>query len=706
MLARLFFQPEALASLLGSRARTHRIVLLDDSFSMGLSQPAHRPSEPAGSNGHAQTAERTVFGRAKNAVDRLVRWIREESPDDALTVLVTSRPDQPLRVEPAVGQMEMAGFAEDLEELAPSSRGSNWTAAISAVRQLLDARESHVNATVYLVSDFQKSDWLRPAMEASAQENTVVPTGAGRALKSPAAVLAEGAGANRGLSIVLMDTGVEAKGNLAVTALEPQQAQPVTGVSARYLAKVTNFGTTDVDPPPLKVFVGDAAQPELEVPTVPAGETIEVPVEVVFPTEGAEALSVELGADALSVDNSRTLAVPVARALRVLIVNGEGTADPYQDEVFLLSVALRPEGPQFSGNDIITIDENQLESADLGIYHAVLLANVYRVTEDVAARLEAYVAKGGGVAFFLGDQVDAELYNRILYREGKGILPARLGEVLAPPADRPGIAFGAPHSTHPLTRRFADQQAAFFGGVVAWRYFGSTPAGGDSGGTRPAGATGEGPLATQPAESSLARVLLRFEDEEKSPALIERIAGDGRVLLLTTSIDKEWNNLADRPVFLVLAMEAVQYLARRPSRGGEQLVGQPIQLPLEPNRFQPVAVLKPPRYPEEPATGIYRFELMEVAGSPFVEHVAVNVDSRESDLRRAQRSELLDSMSDLPVSYVSGEELVGRQDVQARRELWPTVLIALVGVLMLEQALAVWFGANRSWRAVLQGQRS
>ena len=38
---------------------------------------------------------------------RLPRWLREESPDDSVPSLLTSRPDRPLRVEPAIGKMEM-----------------------------------------------------------------------------------------------------------------------------------------------------------------------------------------------------------------------------------------------------------------------------------------------------------------------------------------------------------------------------------------------------------------------------------------------------------------------------------------------------------------------------------------------------------------------------------------------------------------------
>lgn len=741
MLARIFVQPEALASMLGSRAPTERIVLLDDSFSMGLRTSGERPGTsdegpgPSGLRAAEEGArvtgsrEATVFGRAKTSVERLVHWLREESPDDSLTVVLTSRPDRPLRVESAIGKMDLAAFAAELDELGPSSRGGNLPAAMASVRELLESRTGRVNAAVYIFSDFQRVDWANVQEEESAAANPLAPGGAGgragASWRNPAAALAGYGGGGRSLRVLLVDVGIEAERNLCVAAIEPQHRQTVAGVSARYIARVMNYGRTDSEPGSMRVFVGDTAQPPVNVPPVPAGESIEVPIEVTFPVEGADALTVELGPDPLPVDNSRTLAVPVARALRVLLVNGEGAADPYEDEVYLLSVAIRPQGHQFSGNDVRVVDENELETADLSAYQVVLLANTYRLTEEAASRLEEFTAAGGGVGIFLGDQVDAEIYNRVLYRDGKGLLPAQLGEIISAPPDQPGFSLDEADRSHPLMR-LADPRAGLLRGVLAWRFFAAEPASIGAAATVPNGKSASKPAdGAEPAPGAPARVLLRFTDPDRRPALIERPFGNGRVALWTTSVDKEWANLPDRPVFVVMAMELVQYLARPPARSGEQLVGEPIRLRLDPARHRPVATLKPPRYPEEPAVnieaqpdaddslptlywpetdepGLYRFELTEIAGGSLVEQMAVNLDPRESNLRRIEKAELMESMTGLSAEYVTGEALLQQGDDQARRELWPGMLAALVGVLMLEQALAVWFGSNRNWRGLLR----
>lgn len=705
-LARWFMRPEALMAMLGSTGRSQRIIVLDDSFSTALRMSA------------GQAAGDSVFDRSKGAVERLVHWLRDESPGDRLSILLTSRPETPWRSETRLEDLALSDFNANLAALKPSHRGGNLTAAFSAVRSILDAQTDNLNATVYVLSDFQRTDWGSHSHD---EPSSAEAAGATKLAASPAAALAGWVGGNRGLRLVLVDAGVSEARNLAVTSLEPLQATAVAGLSGQYTAKIANFGPNRSEPGSLQVFVGDAAQPPAAVPAIDPWQTVEVAFEVTFPNEGPETLTVELSADPLMTDNTRWLAVPVSRAVRILVVNGESSPDPYQDEAFLLRVALRPEGPQFSGNDVTVIDDNELEQTDLMAFQAVIFANVYRINEEVASRIEQYAEAGGGVIFFLGDQVDADLYNRILYRDGQGALPALLGEVISAPEDRGGTGLGEINATHPAMRRFGEAGVAYFAGVVASHYMAtqtdplSEPASG------PAGSPQSRPSGNAPPDRSPTQVLMRFEDAEKTPAVLTRPFGLGKVVLVTTSVDKEWNNFADRPMYLVLLMELIQYVARHAATTHDQLVCEPIRLPIDTTRHLPHATLKTARYPEEPAVridarsspdypqphiewaqtdqpGVYRFELTETTGGQAAEQVSVNVDPRESDLRQVDRATLLRSFGDLPVEYVNAEQLGGDSAATARRELWPMILALVVLALMAEQGLAWWFGNEGRWR--------
>ncbi len=689
MLARWFIRPNTLLAIVGRQAHTERIILLDDSFSMRL-----------------RDREDTVFGRGVAAVRGIVDTLRSEAADDPLTILVTSRPERPVFSETTVGRLDVKVFNEQLNTLTCSNRSSNLPAACTAIRQLLESRQASTRSTVYLVSDFQRIDW----------PDTVDPTSA-----TPVAALADWVNENRQLRLVLVDVGTDAD-NVCIRTIEPEQRQAVAGVAGRYLIQAANYGRNETQSLTLQLYVGQAAQPPIPLPTIGPGQNVTAAVEAIFPQDGSQSLVAEIEPDALGIDNTRAFAVPVAHALRVLLVNGEPATDSLDDETYLLAVALRPEGAEFSGNEVTVVDENEFEDTDLANFHVVVLANVYRITEETSTRLEAYAANGGGVLFFLGDQIDVALYNRMLYRDGKGLLPAALGEVIAAPADRPGFAVGDPDTTHPILRRFSRVEVSYFDPIRTWRFFD----------VRQEQTTQPDPTAVQPLETQdstgTAHILLRFTDPDRRPAIIERAFGRGRCLLITTTADKEWNNLADQPVFVVLAQEMIQYLARPNGLGGEQLVGRPIQFTLDPATQRPTVTLKTPGFPNEPVVtinahpdprsgqpaiewtdteqpGLYRFEIAGVTGPPREECFAVNVDARESDIRRMDRQGLLTAIGGVPADYLRGEELGGTNGAptETRRELWPAMLIALLIVLLTEQALAWRFGSGGGWKDIIKG---
>jgi hypothetical protein len=519
--------------------------------------------------------------------------------------------------------------------------------------------------------------------------------------------------------VVFVDVGGREPDNRAIVEVVPGQAQTVVGMTSRYVARVVNHGTDRTPEGNLQVYVGDAVQPPLPLPAIGPGETVDVEFELTLVQEGSQDVTVELPADGLRVDDRRLAVLPVIRAMQILIVNGEAAADPYQDEVYLLATALRPEGPQFSGNEVTIIEEQDLAGTDLSTFHLVILANVFQLTDDAAGRLEEYAANGGGLAVFLGDQVDAGWYNRLLYRQGAGLLPAALAEVRTAPADTAGASVGGPAANHPVMQRFAGEDAAFFSGIRVRRWLQCVPEG--------EGETSA--LATRPGENQAeatgdadergpARVLLRVENADRDPLILERAFGKGRVWLITTSADKEWTNWPERPTYVVLMLEMAQHLARPATGGDEVLVGETIGLVLDPARHQPTATLKTPAYPDEPAIrldaqpdpttglpqlewartdlpGIYQFELVETSGLVTRRHVAVNVDPSESDLRRVDRTTLMASAGGIEVTYVEGAQLADGTQTESRYELWPALLVALVVVLMGEQTLAWWFGGGR-----------
>src|SRR6185369_11479536 len=85
------------------------------------------------------------------------------------------------------------------------------------------------------------------------------------------------------------------------------------------------------------------------------------------------------------------------------------------------------------------VSETQFADAalgDLAAYDCIFLCDVPRLSNPEVRRLEMHLRRGGGVVFCLGPRVDLEAYNRLLFRNGEGILPARLLGVQKTTPDR------------------------------------------------------------------------------------------------------------------------------------------------------------------------------------------------------------------------------------------------------------------------------
>ena len=161
----------------------------------------------------------------------------------------------------------------------------------------------------------------------------------------------------------------------------------------------------------------------------------------------------------------------VQPAIKVLLVNGEPSTTTADDEVALLRTALRPDGEVYSGFQVTVADPSELDGVNLEEVHLLMLANVYRLSDEAVGRMEDYVRQGGGLVVFLGDQVDAELYNQRLWKNGAGLLPCQLARVLSIPRGQTAPTLTGGDWTHPLMKIFGGAQNPFLSNLAFWQYF-------------------------------------------------------------------------------------------------------------------------------------------------------------------------------------------------------------------------------------------
>ncbi len=674
LVARPFVSPVNIASAFGGARRTERVILIDDTFSMGY-----------------QASSGTVFDRAKQAAGRVIASVREQSPDDTVTILRATSVDQPVVAGASLDDAQTKQILERIEGMQVSQSSMGLPDVLDGVTKALDAGDEVLNVALYVVSDFQRRDWAM--------------TGAGEGAESPAVALQRWVTDDRGLQVFLIKLGDEGAANTAVTELRLDAGQVVAGTTDHLYASVAHYAEEPRGEVSLELTVGGRPQAAKSIPSLTQRQQVSVDIETEFIRTGDESLRVGIPDDKLSVDNTRYLAAPVVGAIRALIVNGEPSADEFNDEVGLLTTALRPEGDVFSGMESVVVDEAGFEDVNLSEFHLVILANVYRVVEPMVAPLERFVRGGGGLIIYLGDQVDPELYNSTLFRDGKGLSPVELIEIR-----RPGDAahLVVTDRVHPAVRGVGREDDPLGLGRIPFRvFFKSMPYDAEE--------HGDG-IATDPARP--ARVVARFDDSEESPAIVERSFGTGRVVLLASSVDKEWNLWADHPTFVPVVLELANYVAHRGRLGGEQRVGGLIELPLDASMYEPDVSVRTPSYPNEPEApitaiapsdgeglvvrwgetglaGFYQFVMRRRDGGEDVRLVAVNVDALESDLTIARDAELRGALAGLRVEIIEGLSGLAAQSEDGRTELWRFVLICGVLALMAEQSLAWYWGRRR-----------
>jgi hypothetical protein len=249
------------------------------------------------------------------------------------------------------------------------------------------------------------------------------------------------------------------------------------------------------------------------------------------------------------------------------------------------------------------VDQRNPQSIDggaLSSYSLVIVADAGSLSSSAAERLRDYVNAGGAMLATLGESVE----QKVPFFDGVQVGdtrtdPVRAGEIVA---------------SHPVLREAADWNRVRF-----FRHRAVTPADAD-------------------------KVLISYDDG--SPLLLERTVGAGRALLLTTPVQRTWNDLAIHPLFVRFIAESARYLIGPDAAASSALAGSVVLTGLTPKSggqiFDPQgrrvfglaqSSVADRLIPDQ--TGFY-----EIRGSEGARWLAVNVDARESDL------------TSLPASYV------------------------------------------------------
>lgn len=573
-----YWEQTAGAALLAGQ-RTHKVIVIDGSFSMG-----YTPDQTS------------VFDQAKSIAREIVH---HGATGDGYTLVLLADPPREIIRQPA---FQAADVLREIDRLQlPHGRG-NVGATLEVVEKLITKAKTSspelIGVEIYFLTDLGRATWTGEPI--------------------PPQTLDAFAARSAEATVAVVDLGLANAENVAVTELSPLGHYATIVDPVALETQLANYSRQKAARQRVELVVDGQIVSEREVELEPGG-TRSLQFTHQFLSPGDHAIEVRTSGDRLEIDNHRWLSLPVQDAVEVLCIGGKSGREAFSAADYL-RVALAPgadRGQRTAIRPTIAHEHALLEIPDLNKYDCIFLANVRRFSESEAARLDAYLQQGGGLVFLLGDQIVPDSYNRWLTGDdprGFPILPARIGAKVEVPEGQKSLFLDPLDYQHELVGIFRGNERAGLTMNPIRKYYRLEL------------------LADRQGEAA---ALVGGGD----PFLITARRHAGRVILAASSADNLWGVSPKALVYVPLVHEILKYAVhdRAASRNvvvgaavNGALVKQPIGLgiatPTEGMDFTLGPTSK---------SGIFAFDF----GPPIAAQglLAVHVDPRESDLTKLER---------------------------------------------------------------------
>lgn len=582
------------------------------------------------------------FKQAKETARLLISGLNDG--DRAALIPTNLSGKEPFRLK---SQKEI--LLKDLDAIEIADGTANFAAALGKAYELLS--EPAAQKEIRLITDMGLTGWDQFSLASLKQVDPSIP------LKT----LSVG-GKQRPLNATVKEIRV---GGQSIGANLPLQIETV----------VANFGDGEIKDLLVQLSI-DGQNREQKLTAVPPGGETTVRFQVRLGAPGAHFGQVTLKKEGLAGNPAANFTLDAQDKVRVLVVDGDPQTSLALSETFFLSRALNPAQEKDSSVFLPTVIlADGLAAASLDSYQAVILCNVASLPDAWVAKLRSFVNQGGGLLIFAGDRIQADHYNRLAHG-APPLLPAELRERKLG-AESGGERIGRIDLAHPALQGFSDTiLSESMTSARVWGYM------------RSAGGAG----------------LLALANGD--PLLMERRVGAGRVLLMTTSADRDWTDLPVKTAYLPLLQALTGYLAggKRGSLDAGIPVGsvKEISLPaayvgkslrvIKPNRQDTEITLSGAkeravaRFEDNDRAGIYRLALpagAEKEGAPQI--YAVNPPVLESRLEGISARELAAKLKPISVAVIPVETL---QQGGKRMDLALPLLALLIVTLLLEGWLA------------------
>jgi len=614
--------------------RSHTIIILDQSYSMGL-----RTQETSRLERAKAQARQLVESRRSGDVFSVIGWA--QASDNVL-----GRPTTDVSL--VLSAISSLTQTEEIAELSVATRAAQ--VALERAKSKMPSLDRH---EVIFFSDLARNTWLtRLEVQSQLEE------------------LSERA------RLTVVDVGEGHQENVAIVDLAVEPKILMSGREVSVVATLQCFGDSVWNDLDIELSI-DGQTVGTKKMSLSAADISTVRFVHQFEDEGPHTVQVAVAdeVDKLSIDNRRWLVVEVRPQLRVACIAGKpGAADDIARA--LAPNKLSDELAQTIFPEIFHL--SQLGSLDLTEYDAVFLCSTADLNQHESDKLTRFVKAGGGLAVFLDGQTLTESFARLL--------PVVVHEVV-PEGE---FYFDALAYAHPITEPFRGNENAGLLKVAVMKYCRLE--------IKPehpsvesvlAFDSGDPALVVEPLRLGRVAVLaipssLAVSPDEQNPWSSFAVSPSFLPVmreLLANLVRSSW--LKDRnyqvgqsaAIAWDLSRRKTQVTVRRPD-GTEQVLRTPAA------EEQGKILIS-----ETPSSGIYQVD----AAGELIARFAVNLDPLESDLSSINPQEL-------PTFIAPGPKISSVADSirTADFSFAPSLLASAAVLLLAELALACWLG--RGWQ--------
>ena len=375
---------------------------------------------------------------------------------------------------------------------------------------------------------------------------------------------------------------------------------------------------------------------------------------------------VELAEDALPLDNRRYFSFYAPPSINGLVL-GMQPASTYYVRRALNAAALSDPILSAQSGRIDGLDADAIREIDV-----LILCDLERLDRTQTQIVHDFVADGGGLIVFPSVRADVKYLNRDFL---PGIMPVRVRGVTGQPEDKTQFRMLDPSADkHTL---FADLIRSE--GMDAAHFFSHFSL--------------QSELRVEP--------LAYFDDGQL--ALASAWRGNGRSALASFPLDLAWNDLPLRGLFAPMIHRLFREFSQPVDRFTAYTVGDKAHRYLKNISIEAPITAESPngqRLRLQPARTderyVWSIPLLNEAGAwkikdgeRIVDQFPVNVDARESDIRRVGRAEIERALGD-EVQFLKSNEHMQLQILGSRygRELWRECLALALFLLTIE----LWLG--------------